>query len=226
LTGNKIGRITPQGIVTEFPLPNPNSDPEAITSGSGGNLWFTEFPAKIGRIATSGDVTEFPVPTASSIEDAITLGPDGAIWFLQSFDLKFGRITAAGAISTVSGLSSFMAGIASRPDGTLWVAEVGDKIARVTPSGTIAEFAVPPHSGSMRPTGITLGPDGNIWFTEVFGGRIVRASLPPLPVPPLPVPAAPPSIIALICLLLAGSGGFLLRPRNRHLPGCGGSSVS
>src|SRR5205807_2021894 len=43
---NKIGRITPAGIITEFPIPtdpkgNRNS-PGGITSGPDGNLWFTQ----------------------------------------------------------------------------------------------------------------------------------------------------------------------------------------
>jgi streptogramin lyase len=40
--GNQIGRITPAGTVTEFPIPNGNSQPAGITAGPDGNLWFTE----------------------------------------------------------------------------------------------------------------------------------------------------------------------------------------
>ena len=42
----KLGRITPQGDITEFPVPN---NPEGITTGPDGNLWFTEPTA--GKIA-------------------------------------------------------------------------------------------------------------------------------------------------------------------------------
>jgi virginiamycin B lyase len=37
---DKIGRITPTGTITEFPV-TPNSIPTVITSGPDGNLWFT-----------------------------------------------------------------------------------------------------------------------------------------------------------------------------------------
>ena len=37
----KIGRITPAGVVTEFALP-PGTQPVQITAGPDGNLWFTE----------------------------------------------------------------------------------------------------------------------------------------------------------------------------------------
>ena len=49
--GNNIGRITPAGEITEFPLPTPGSGPAGITVGPDGNLWFTEqIGNKIGRI--------------------------------------------------------------------------------------------------------------------------------------------------------------------------------
>ncbi|HYK84752.1 MAG TPA: Virginiamycin B lyase, partial [Ktedonobacteraceae bacterium] len=51
---DKIGRITPSGVITEFPLPTSGSSPAEITSGPGHNLWFTESgTSKIGQI-TSG----------------------------------------------------------------------------------------------------------------------------------------------------------------------------
>ena len=46
---------------------------------------------------------------------------------------------------------------------------------RITPTGTITEFAIPtPFSG---PEGITTGPDGNLWFTESDGNKIGRLSV-------------------------------------------------
>src|SRR5215470_2879685 len=38
----RIGRITPAGVITEFPLPDPLSSASEITPGPDGNLWFTE----------------------------------------------------------------------------------------------------------------------------------------------------------------------------------------
>jgi hypothetical protein len=39
---NQIGVITPDGQITEYPLPTPNSKPAGITAGPDGNIWFTE----------------------------------------------------------------------------------------------------------------------------------------------------------------------------------------
>jgi len=66
LAGNRIGRITPTGVVTEFSAGiSEGSAPNGITAGPDGNLWFTESDAsRIGRITPSGVVSEFP-PTAA-----------------------------------------------------------------------------------------------------------------------------------------------------------------
>jgi streptogramin lyase len=64
--------------------------------------------------------------------------------------------------------------ITAGPDGNLWITEdVGNRIARVTPSGTVTEFSAGISAGSS-PEGIAKGPDGNLWFTEPFGNRIGR----------------------------------------------------
>src|SRR5690242_10683771 len=62
--GNRIGRITTTGALTEYPVPTADSQPQGIAAGSDGALWFTEFDAfKIGRITTDGAFTEYSVST-------------------------------------------------------------------------------------------------------------------------------------------------------------------
>ena len=76
--GNKIGRITPGGVITEFAIPTSDGQPYGITAGPDGNLWFVEeWGNKIGRITTGGSVTEFAIPTAGSQTSVIARGPDG-----------------------------------------------------------------------------------------------------------------------------------------------------
>jgi streptogramin lyase len=57
------------------------SNPEGITTGPDGNLWFTNYGNNsIGRITTAGQVTVF---TGAGIDgpEQITAGPEGALWF-------------------------------------------------------------------------------------------------------------------------------------------------
>ena len=96
LNGNKIGRITPAGAITEFPLPTPDSNPVVITPGPDGNLWFAEINAgKVARITTSGVVTEFTPPSAGAQPAGVTAGPDGNIWFTEPSTGKIGRVNLA-----------------------------------------------------------------------------------------------------------------------------------
>ena len=49
--GNKIGRITTTGVVTEFSIPSDGSGSHSITTGPDGALWFTEYyGSRIGRL--------------------------------------------------------------------------------------------------------------------------------------------------------------------------------
>src|SRR5437868_9598633 len=61
--GDWIGRITPDGIITEFPIPNDTGVGLylwGITSGPDGNIWFTEERGNnIGKVIASGQVTKF-----------------------------------------------------------------------------------------------------------------------------------------------------------------------
>ncbi|HLK66778.1 MAG TPA: hypothetical protein VKU19_25265 [Bryobacteraceae bacterium] len=180
--GNKIARITPAGVISEFPLaPNPASPefgsnvPNGITMGPDGNLWFTElFGNKIGRITTAGAITEFPVPNGGASPYGITSGPDGNLWFTEENGNRIGRITPGGTITEFSlpGGGTPL-GIAAGADGNLWFTEQGgNKIGRITTAGAIVEFPVP--SPNTAPFGISAGPDGNLWFTEETGNRIGR----------------------------------------------------
>src|SRR5437868_6578127 len=50
-------------------------------------------------------------------------------------------------------------------------AEIGEK----APAGPFTEFDVPTMNSS--PWGITVGPDGALWFTELVGGNIGRITV-------------------------------------------------
>jgi streptogramin lyase len=178
--GNQIGRITPAGTVTKFPVPTPGSEPAGIGAGPDGNLWFTErLGTKIGRITPTGTITEFPVPTANSTPWGITGGPDGNVWFTELSADRIGRITPAGAIT------EFPLPAATRPatprsittgaDGNLWFTEMDRGVGRITPSGAVTEFNMtPPTLAGPVPTWIASGPDGNLWATEWLGNKVAQ----------------------------------------------------
>jgi streptogramin lyase len=133
--GNRIGRITMTGAITEFPLPTAGSSPAGIAAGPDGAMWFTQRNGnRIGRITMAGVITEFAVPTADSTPWGIAAGPDGAMWFTQRIGNKIGRIDMAGAVTEfpVPTPASAPWEIAAGVDGSMWFSEwETSRIARV-----------------------------------------------------------------------------------------------
>jgi virginiamycin B lyase len=181
-SGNRIGKITPAGNITEFPLPTPGSLPSGITTGPDRNLWFTEpGNAKIGRITPTGTITEFALPSnKNELFSDITQGPDGALWFIDPVGSggngSIGQITTEGVIKEfpipAKGGNPF--GITSGTDGGVWFTLPGvNEIARLNPAtGEVAQFGIP--TAGSGPGFITTGPDGAMWFTEFSASQIGR----------------------------------------------------
>jgi virginiamycin B lyase len=191
--GNKIGRLTPAGRLSEFALPTTCGDslgcgPDGITSGPDGALWFTEATGnRIGRITSAGRISEFPLPTTCP-QDVTGLSlarvrkaKDAAIAGSQEGG---GTGMAAGSRGVWQrpldneGSGCHPVGITSGPDGNLWFTEAAaDRIGRLTPAGGVSEFALPSTCHTRLgcgPAGITSGPDGNLWFAEAAGNQIGR----------------------------------------------------
>lgn len=148
---------------------------KALVAGPDGNVWFLAetIDSKriiLGKVTTAGEVTEIPlrVPAPPVLRyhrtETITAGPDGNLWFGEANAV--GRSTTAGEVTSFAlpaGASAPTA-MAAGPDGNIWFTEgAASKIGRITPSGQLAQFTLPPE---RKPSGIAAGSDGNLWFTE------------------------------------------------------------
>jgi streptogramin lyase len=176
---NQIGRITPAGVVTEFPVdPAQVFSPIAITAGPDGNLWFAGFTGggdnpKIGRMTTTGAYTAFPVASAGD-PGAIAAGPDGNVWFTEYAANKIARITPAGVVTEFPVPTAMSApyGITQGPDGAMWFVENAfPKIGRITTAGDITEF---PLSTGSPAAFLVRGPDQNLWLGGTNADALIR----------------------------------------------------
>ena len=184
LLAPKIGRITPTGVITEFPLTGSAFIATDITAGPDGNLWVTLSDsgeaafAAIGRMTPAGALTIYALPNPASNPGSIVQGPDGALWFTEIIGNRIGRITIAGAITEfpIPTSQSQPMSITSGSDGNLWFTESGaGQIGRITPAGVITEFSIP---SSGQPLDIASAPNGSLWFTELSRlGRITTAGV-------------------------------------------------
>jgi streptogramin lyase len=156
---NKIGRITSAGTITEYPLPSPGEAhaPIGIVAGADGSMWFAESAGNmISSIATAktvpakavGTIAEYPLPKPAGNSSGntlapsiITSAPDGDLFFSE-FNSETGTTNAMLGRLTTS---------ASTVPGTV--------------AGKYSHY--PLANSSDMPYGITLGPDGHIWYTEM-----------------------------------------------------------
>jgi len=118
-------------------------------------------------------ITEFPAGLGPV---GLAAGADGNVWFA---DLPnpgmIGRITPNGTPSTfTSGLTrdGQPTAITAGPGGLWFTLEGKNTIGRITTGGTITQF---PGAAADHPTGITAGPDGNLWYVATgHHGAVVR----------------------------------------------------
>jgi streptogramin lyase len=195
-----IGNVTPDGSKFGlFDTSTTNTGPVAITAGPDGNVWYTKQQG-IGRITPGGTVSEYGAPNGDDTS-GIALGPDGNLWFTEPVANKIGRVAPTGNDFSEFPLPTAASGptaIALGPDGNLWFTEAapsGNRIGRITPTGTITEFAIPTAASSSG--GIAKGADGNLWFSEHDGHKIGRIT-PSGSITEFPVPSgsSPGSITA------------------------------
>jgi virginiamycin B lyase len=184
---NQIGRLDPDtGVISEFPIPTPDSRPVGITVGPDGNVWFTEpIGSNIGRITPTGVITEFPLPTGSpgvftsNRPIGITLGPDGNLWFAENMANQIGRLDPDTGLITEFPLPTADSGpnfIDTGSDGALWFTQSNaNQIGRITTNGSVREFAIP--TPDSFPHGLAAGPDGDIWFTAAEANHIGRVAV-------------------------------------------------
>ncbi len=170
--------------VTEFAIPTTKSNPNGITTGPDGNLWFAEYGAgKIGRITTAGAISEFVVPSgqdaATFVSDpfGIVAGADGNLWFADQGTDQLGQVTVGGVITELAmpAPAEPLATLAPGPDGNLWLApDVGQVIIRASTQGVGTPLTIPGPASHVL--GIAAGPDGNLWFTEGDANQIAQVT--------------------------------------------------
>jgi virginiamycin B lyase len=140
---------------------------DKVAYGASGRIWFNAIanPVVVGLITHHGGQRYGPIGGPNYVPGPMALGPDGRMWICDG-----NMLAAVDGSLTVSRYAlpsgGNFADVAAGPDGNLWATDfINSAIVRVTITGVMTEYKTPPPS--LVPSAITVGPDHNIWFTEM-----------------------------------------------------------
>ncbi|MBQ62108.1 MAG: hypothetical protein CMQ19_08530 [Gammaproteobacteria bacterium] len=168
---NQLFRVDPvNGKVLSYEIPTPNSNPQGLSVGLNGDIWFSEPNAnQIGRFS-SGFFEEYKVPTAFSNPGDTAVDDQGNIWFAQRAANRLGvlypelnRFDEA-LVPTIGALPH---AIELDDDGRVWFLEYrGNKVGVFNPTlARFDEFEIPRYN--TFPGEMVFDPKrGALWFTE------------------------------------------------------------
>ena len=156
-------------------------------AGPDGNVWFTSILADaVTRVDTASGFEDFPFACSTSAHggEAVLALPDGSFWGTGSSN-GLGRFVEYHPMPSLVPASRFYYptmqpalpgfGMAADAGGALWFPDTGaNAIVRQPTSGPSQSFPIP--TANSDPRAVTLGSDGNFWFTEAAGHRIGRST--------------------------------------------------
>jgi streptogramin lyase len=165
-----IGRVSRSGSVVLFEFQD-SEEIRGIAPGPAKTIWFTDSSAgRITALTFSGKIKK---RFSAYRPDQIAASPTGNMWFTMIDGDGIARITPAGEREDFQLTRSAPAGLVADHTSTIWVSDwIWNTIIRVTPGGEVSRYPVPTEKG--RPAGITVGPDGNIWFVEGIANKVGR----------------------------------------------------
>jgi len=160
-------------IFVDYDLPGPNRMPWSAAPDKDGTHWLPYYGRAnmVGHLdPKTGKVQEFraPYPGTAAIHSAVP-APDGSVWFTEQGSNRLGRIDPrTGEVGEFQ--APLKPGIGTErgskhtvrvdAEGIVWA--TGSPFSRFDPkTETFREFPDIPTS-----YGVTLAPDGTVWFTE------------------------------------------------------------
>jgi virginiamycin B lyase len=175
-----IAKVSTHGAVNQLAIPGPQ---HTIVRGPDGNFWYgNQFIGNLGgdiyETTPAGVVTYYNDPPPDnfggqlSFPDGLSFDAAGNLWFTEEGTFAdLARMTPAGMFTKyalpLNGDKLVTPQETAKGPGGVWFTVWGDSgkngfIGKIAPDGTITEYA----ATLSQPEGITLGPDGAMWFTE------------------------------------------------------------
>jgi streptogramin lyase len=172
------------GRITVFQGPTGGTGGVNITSGLG-DLWYGDHGLNsIVKMTTKGASTSYTIPTSSALPEGIALGPNKHVWFTEWNQDKIGDVSKNGAFQEITikppvQSPSQSVVMIQGPDKRIWFGTDVNGIGAHTVGGKTVFYDTQINSEQI--TGLTVGPDGNIWYTTSSGPHIGKMTTSGVP---------------------------------------------
>ncbi|MEW6474889.1 MAG: lyase [Actinomycetota bacterium] len=174
---NKQAGQAATASLERFPVPA-GAGPHDVAPAPDGTVWYTaQRTGKLGRLdPASKQATEVPLG-AGSAPHGVIVGPDGAAWVTDSglnaivrVDPATNEVKRFPLPATRPGANLNTAAFDRR--GILWFTGQTGVYGQLDPkSGSMTVYDAPRGRG---PYGITVTPDGTVWYASLAGNHIAR----------------------------------------------------
>ncbi|HET6596278.1 MAG TPA: hypothetical protein VFG81_11675 [Anaerolineales bacterium] len=173
----KTAPPSPLAEIQEYPVP-PGTHPHDVAPSPDGSVWYTaQISGALGKLAPeTGETRHIPLGSGSSPHGVI-VGPDGAPWITDSglnaivrVDPETEEVTKF-PLPAESGYANLNTAVFD-PNGNLWFTGQNGIYGRLDPSsGEMQVFSAPRGRG---PYGITVTPDGTLYYASLAGSYVGR----------------------------------------------------
>jgi virginiamycin B lyase len=161
----KVGRITLDGTITEFPINCNDCILTDIDQGPDGILYMTSNDAQLVRFDVD-TLTQLPslTPFGGSTGEVDVDGDD--VWLTHNGNELVRYDTTDNQFTQFPLAPKQAADLVVDGVGDVWFTDTSGTVNRFDPdTSTVEEFPVP---DGLAPNGITISSDGFIWFTSRF----------------------------------------------------------
>jgi virginiamycin B lyase len=164
-------------VIQEYDVPA-GSHPHDVAPAPDGTVWYTaQRSGELGRLNPQTGQTHHTPLGPGSAPHGVIVGPDGAPWVTDSGLNAIVRVDPATEEVEVFALpagagNANLNTAAFTPDGVLWFTGQAGVYGRLDPAqGEIEVFSAPRGRG---PYGITVTPDGSVYYASLAGNYLGR----------------------------------------------------
>ncbi|HEY0395499.1 MAG TPA: hypothetical protein VGD01_13460 [Candidatus Elarobacter sp.] len=180
----RIIKVTTGGTASVFSSSlSSGANVGAILYNSDGNFWATERgTGKIAKITSGGSVTEYDAVSGGGYNPLDMFSDGSNLWYTAQASggtaMKLVEMSTSGTISKTISITSSPAGEGALvPQGGTYAWTINANISRVNrTSSVVNDYTLTNGSPGTINEGLTIGSDGNLWFTDRAHNKIVKVS--------------------------------------------------